>query len=553
MKLAAAEQQRIVDAFTRAETDPPDFAPLLDPFQYMASANYVVPMLVDLACAKGNEIVDRVPRYSSPDHATVWNDLLACLRRFDAFKMPYFNFALAPDPFAEELLAYEHAKIARRHVISSFQDGMWTLVDDGAGLRIRLAEPMRRSALHLVANKASYLRSPPPVRAVLDDLEQDGSALALANGLYHLDVFAESCPQAWQRLQDGLPFDVQALPGFRAFVLALGDMTDSRWFHANQLWDLWQHFAADRGLDAGTGQMFGALVDFHSLTVDEARAWGTQSPFLRFGDTYLVWFFVFHVLLPDLNFLVLLARRFEKLWSQTVGADLARVADWLGTQLPANDRLRWVARRRRKGVGEADLVLLDTDTGHVLVLELKTVFDKFRTHLQMRNFTEQKVNFSKALKQAQTAAAAIADGRWPLRDLFGKDAPNASTGVTHGVLTWWDTYNPTLGSDPQTLCCNFETLLFVIQQAGGDVHAAATAISELSRVYCPGVLEEAQWVVDAEPMTVRREIQGDALPPPERLAQLALGPLARQLIADLPRWPDGLLPGTEDGVTAFVY
>jgi hypothetical protein len=171
----------------------------------------------------------------------------------------------------------------------------------------------------------------------------------------------------------------------------------------------------------------------------------------------------------------------------------------------------------------------------------------------MRNFTEQKVNFPKALKQAQTAAAAIADGRWPLRDLFGKDAPNASTGVTHGVLTWWDTYNPTLGSDPQTLCSNFETLLFVIQQAGGDVHAAATAISELSRVYCPGVLEEAQWAVDAEPMTVRREIQGDALPPPERLAQLALGPLARQLIADLPRWPDGLLPGTEDGVTAFVY
>jgi hypothetical protein len=553
MQLAAEEQQRIVDAFTRAETDPPDFAPLLDPFEYVASANYVVPMLFDLAVAKSNEIVDRVPRYSSLDHTTVWNDLLACLRRFDAFTMPYFNFALVADPFAEQLLQYEHTKITRRHVISSFQEGMWTLVDDGAGLRIRLAEPMRRSALHLVANKASYLRSPPAIRAVLDDPEQDGSVLALANGLYHLDVFAGSCPQAWQRLQDGLPFDLRALPGFRAFVLTLGCMAQRHWFHVGELWELWQQFAGDRGLDAGTEQMFGALVDFHSLSVQEAQSWGTQSAFLRFGDTYAVWFFVFHVLLPDLNFLVLLARRYEKLWSQTVGAELERVADWLGAQLPAGGRLRWVARRRRKGIGEADLVLLDSDTGHVLVLELKTVFDKFRTHLQMRNFTEQKVNFPKALKQAQTAAAALADGRWPLRDLFGKDAPKAPTGVTHGVLTWWDTYNPTLGSDPQTLCCNFETLLYVMQQADGDVRSAARAISELSGVYCPGVLIEQQWDVNAQPTIVRREVQGDALPPSTRLEQLTLGPLALELIADLARWPDDPLPGTEDGVTPFVY
>src|SRR5256885_8906970 len=37
-----------------------------------------------------------------------------------------------------------------------------------------------------------------------------------------------------------------------------------------------------------------ALVDFHSLTVEEAQSWGTQAAFLRFGDTYAAWFFVFH-------------------------------------------------------------------------------------------------------------------------------------------------------------------------------------------------------------------------------------------------------------------
>lgn len=55
-------------AFKQADENPPDFAPLLDPFQYVASANYVVPMLVDLAIQRSNDGVDHVPRYSSADH-----------------------------------------------------------------------------------------------------------------------------------------------------------------------------------------------------------------------------------------------------------------------------------------------------------------------------------------------------------------------------------------------------------------------------------------------------------------------------------------------------
>jgi Holliday junction resolvase-like predicted endonuclease len=403
MKQALGKQKRLVVQF-REPTTPSPVAQLLDPFQYMASANYVVPMLVALAIARSNDIVDHLPRYSSLDHATNWSVLLACIGRFDGFTLPYFESPLVADPFAEELLSYEHRKIWRRHVVASFEQEMWSLVDDGSGLRIRLAEPMRRSALHLVADKARYLRAPDAVRQLLTDPQPDSASLALCSGTNELTMFAESCPEAWRRLKAELPFPVSALPGFRSFVLTLGGAWGRRWVHAEQLWHLWQDFAATSEIEPHTQSVFTALVDFHSLTVEEAQNWGTQAAFLRFGNTYLVWFFVFHVLLPDLNFLVLLARRYETLWSRTVGSELACVADWLGNRLPTPERLRWAARRRRTGVGEADLILRDTQTGHVLVLELKTVFDKFRTHLQMRNFTEQKVNFPKALQKAGEAA-----------------------------------------------------------------------------------------------------------------------------------------------------
>lgn len=557
MQHEPAAQQRIVDAFRRAvadEADPPDHAPLLDPFQYVASANYVVPMLFDLAMKRGNEVVDHVPRYSSLDHSMIWSDLVACVARFETFAIPYFNSALVADPFAEELLGYEHNRLMRRHVVASFEQDMWTLVRDENGLRIRLAEPMRRSALHLIANEARHLRTPEPTLDMLRDPNRGSADLALASGTNDLKIFATSCPDAWARLQAGLPFPLDALPAFRAFVLTLGELEWRWWYHRAELWDAWGRFTRDRGLNSYDEATLYALVDFHSVTVDEARDWGVQGAFLRFGETFGLWLFVFHVLPPDLHFLVLLARRYESLWSRTLGADLELVADGLCSELALVDRVVCAPRRRRKGVGEADIVLLDPDTSHVVVCELKTVFDKFRTHLQMRNFTEQKVNFPKALGQAMTAAAAIADGRWPMRDLFGREAPSAPSGVTPVVLTWWDTYNPTLGSDAPIACCNFDTLLYVVREAGGDVAAAVQALAELAGVFCPGVLVEQDATVDGVQITMRREVQGDALPPPRRLAELPLCELARRLIADLPAWSDDdAEEATDEGFTRFIY
>ena len=58
---------------------PSEVGDLLDPFQYVASANYVVPMLLDLAIGYGNEVVDATPRYASIDHAANWSSLLSAV------------------------------------------------------------------------------------------------------------------------------------------------------------------------------------------------------------------------------------------------------------------------------------------------------------------------------------------------------------------------------------------------------------------------------------------------------------------------------------------
>jgi len=108
----------------------------------------------------------------------------------------------------------------------------------------------------------------------------------------------------------------------------------------------------------------------------------------------------------------------------------------------------------------------------------------------MRSYATSSTNgsTSKAIAQAHRAAAAIRDGSWPLRELFGKPALALPRSVTPCVLTWWDTYNPTLGSEGEIISCNFATFVHVISAVKGDVSAAITAIRELARIYCPGVL-----------------------------------------------------------------
>lgn len=77
------------------------------------------------------------------------------------------------------------------------------------------------------------------------------------------------------------------------------------------------------------------------------------------------------------------------------------------------------------------------------------------------------VNFTKAIGQARRAADALQGGDWLLRDLFGKEAPASPRSVTPGLLTWWDTHNPTLNSDDPIICSNFATFEYLLAGSAG--------------------------------------------------------------------------------------
>ncbi len=515
---------------------------LLDPFQYVASANYVVPMLLDLAIDHGNEVVDAVPRYSSLDHASNWSSLLSAVSRFDDFMVPYFNTKEATDPIAEELLRFESDRLGRQHAISSFEQGLWSLVEDDQGLRVHLAPRVRRSALHLVANKADFLATEPSVQEALRESEGDMESLTLIQGTQALSILRESCPEAWVRLEAGLPFRIGVVPFFRAFVIGLSQ-SGLRWVTRNVLWKYWAEFSADRDAPPIDRDEWDALVDFNAVTPAEGLEWGLQAALIQFGEAFATWPFVFHVLHPDLNFLTLLVRRHSDLWSRTIGADLARVADRMAARVPDDGRFLARARRQRKGIGEVDLALLDRATGDVMVLELKTVFDRFRSHVQLSNFTEQRVNFEKAIGQARRAAEAIRSGDWSLRDLFGKEAPASPGVVTPALLTWWDTYNPTLGSDDSIVCANFACFEYLLAESSG-LSDLVTALEELPRIYCPAVLRPGVARFDGDPVPIRREVQTDLLPP---LEPGRLSPLTHAVLTGLPQLPAD--PQPREGVS----
>jgi hypothetical protein len=528
-------EEKLVAGLREGPTElPSEIAEQLDPFQYVASANYVVPMLLDLAIAHGNEIVDAVPSYSSLDHSTNWSTLLSAVSRFDGFAMPYFERSLAADPFAGELLAHEENKRMRLHVASSFEQGLWSLVEDEDGLRIHLAPRARRSALVLVANKAGFLGANPEVQEIMrrgDEVEIEDYTLAL--GMDALAVFRESCPDAWRRLLEGLPFREEVVPYFRAFVIRLSLAAGVRWMTRERMWEHWSAFAEAKGAPEIERDEWEALVDFNAVTPEEGLDWGVQAALIRFGDTFAVWPFVFHVLHPDLNFLTLLIRRNEALWGRTLGADLALVADRMVARLPADGRFIVRARRRRKGVGEVDLALLDRATGDVLVAELKTVFDRFRSHVQLSNYSEQRVNFTKATGQARRAADAIRSGEWSLHDLFGKEAPASPRSVTPALLTWWDTYNPTLDSADPIICANFAAFEYLLGESD-HLSDLTTALEELAQIYCPVVFDRGVARIDGEELQVRREVQTDILPP---LDPDQLSPLTRDVLDGIRRLP----------------
>jgi hypothetical protein len=515
----------------------------------LARPGYSLPMAWRSAIGMSNKLVDSVPRYSSADHGSIFKALLALVSGvLDVHKGapidPHFDFALEHDQAIQSCLQDEFDQLFYRNMAISLDKGYWRLLYDenSDSFRLSLAPPQRRSALTLIDHKAEFLSMPPELQEIVagasSGAPQKTVPLTLATGMREVMFLAGAVPKAWNTLSSQLGFTLDEAILFQAFTQALLD-TGILWFRASDLLTMFGDFAKAQDLKPIDEHSFYRLLDFFSAPPRIIDDWGIAVPFIRFGDWLAYWPFVHHILPPSLTFLSLLMRKHPDDWNNTVGSELAKVANAIRDQLPNKTGLLFVTMKKKTGVGDIDLGIYNPQSRVLLLCEIKTVFDRFRTNYQQSNFTDQRVNFDKALKQLNAASTAIARGDWRLSDIFGVKLDGPPALILELVLTWYDQHNAWLGlAAPHPSSCNFRVFNYLFTKSGGDLMKIHEAIAQLSRIYCVAALPSSwQLPVNGGTVLIKREVQTDALPPREALSSMPLSDFVRQEIEPLAKFP----------------
>lgn len=509
--------------------------------------SYSIPMAWRCATSMSNDLVDHVPRYSSADHGTIFKCLLAVVQRMledgaSNFTGPHFDLSTELDDMVMSALQGEYEQLVRLNIEISLQEDYWRLYydADADAFRLSLAPPQRRSALVLLDHKAEFLATPPEVQEILRGDTSSVSRtipLVFATGMREVVFLRDAVPDKWQRLADNIGFTIDEAIGFQGFVQTLIG-TGRLWFRSEDVLETYKEFAEEHTVKPVNDETIHRLLEFYSATPQEIQAWGIAIPFVQFGEWFAFWPFVHHVLPPSLTFLSLLMRKKSDDWNNTVGSTLAKVANTIRDSLPKKSGLLFVTTKVKAGIGDIDLGIYDSGSRVLMLCEIKTVFDRFRTNYQQSNFTGQRVNFAKAAAQLSASVDAVATGEWKLSQIFGQKLDGLPVRILPVVLTWYDQHNPWLGTDNDDIqSCNFRVFEHLFTQANGDLVMVQEAITQLSRIYCPAV--RLPWHVPyaGEGVAIQRDVQSDLLPPKETLDKFVLSDLVRRELETLPKLP----------------
>jgi hypothetical protein len=475
-------------------------------------------MAVQCALRTAEFIVELLPRYSSADHIAIFRALLAllakCLRGGGDKFEPYFGDVVTVDSLVERLLELERQRLFFLNMETSLERSYWRVTKEYDVPRIRLAKPMRRSALHLLSNKASYLSYPSELRRAVRGTERSRpkpKRIATLEAGLELAPLTEGVQSGWDAFAKQTGLSVGGFASFQVFFASLNESPAPLWHSRDDIESMWRQF--ERSNPARPSMDFDRLLSLFASDVEEAQKIGLAVPFIHIGGWYLRWPYFFHTLHPSLSCLALALRRHSDVWSHTVGSQSSLVADYVAGRLGMRTDVNIKVRVQKKAVGDMDIVALDRRRNELLICEVKTVFDRFRTNYQLGNFADQRVNFEKAIKQLRRCAAAIQEGSWPLSSIF-EGASGAPSSIHLLVLTWWDIFNPMLGTgDEDVLACNFVTFEYLWKEANGNVADVCAALRELSSSYCVGRLHRDTLVYEDGETEYLREVQTDVLPP----------------------------------------
>ncbi|WP_155626013.1 hypothetical protein [Burkholderia vietnamiensis] len=505
-----------------------------------------------MALRDGNAIIDTGLRFGSADHGTNWANTMRLAERLGVTEPfePFFNSALAEDPNIRQAREFEHSRAYGAHLRASVEQGIWRLSATEGGFGATVTPLSWRSALHLLTIKFDFLTSSAEERQILGGLRgpfdgEDGLRsvvrLTLASGLRSLEPLTVGVSYYWDSFLSAVGVSGDGISQFISFCSWLNQSHIPPWLTRDELNELFKAFQGDLGLpELVVPGEFETFIDATSVSLHEAVSWGIPSPFLRFGKHFYRWPFVFHVMHPNLTLLALLMKRYSPEWDRTVGSGAAHIAKYLVRKLKTSGEIFVATCKVKKGVGDLDIAIYNASTGDFLLCEVKTVFDRFRTNRQIANFTNQRVNYQKAVGQLRASAREIESGRWSLKEIFPSGPSGKPARILPVVLTWWDIFDPFQGTaDCDIAVSNFRIFEGLLETANGDVDALHQALLGLSAVRCPAGLRRVHIPVDHDAsVTLELESQTDVLPPPDSPSRAALNSLAASAISDIASFPE---------------
>ncbi len=193
---------------------------------------------------------------------------------------------------------------------------------------------------------------------------------------------------------------------------------------------------------------------------------------------------------------------------------------------------------KRKGIGDIDLAIYDSTHDHIVICEIKSVFDKFRTNYQLQNYINQRVNFDKANKQLKKNYDSIESGIWSMQEIFGHRF-NKPCNITKIIITWWDIINPNMGTQyEENITCNIAVFKYLYNKCKGNVPEFIEIIKELIKIYCSAKLVVNSTCNGDEEIEFIREVQTDILPTQINISTMNLSRGTMNEIEDIGKFPD---------------
>ncbi len=523
---------------------------------------YSIPMLVDCAIELSNNVVDHVPDYSTADHISIFKSLNSLLVKLikenkDNEKFcPYYFHTGNIDSDIMDMVRTTYYGLSLINLLVSIKEKYYYVEVTQDKIQVGLSRAFRRSAMHLVSRKSEWYSYDESIRKHLKKEEFDPILLALSYRLKELEIFYDGMSDEWNEFLSQCVYTLDDLEHFQGFIAYLRGY--GKWYKIDDLKELWCIYCHEYDIDSNNHQVFVDMIDLYTLTPEQAVEWGIPSAFILIEDWYIHWPFFFNIMDGCLLLISLFHRKKNNSWSRTLGSYTSKIASYLADCLPRYPNALITSEKIIDNSGDMDLVIYDKSSRHLLICEVKTVFDRFRTNYQHTNFYSQRVNVEKAIRQLRNNKQIIDQGLYSLDDIFISSGLGIPQKISLMILLWWDIFDPTIDTvDEEILCCNFKTFKYLYTETHGNISLLVHAINKYRTTYCPAKLCEISLMHNGEILNCLREVQTNLLPARIEFGTDKDSEILHRITNDLATipddWKEQLIKNGEEPSTYYFY